>query len=108
MEDISNSNYIAYSAIFTSLTVTSLLLTWYCFGYFEKILKGGLQKYVYPPATTDDLETENAFPPVDVMLEVHKNVIFFENPTIARWDAEGTAMPLTSFDYYVMKKDRLI
>ncbi|KAF6117762.1 hypothetical protein HJG60_002081 [Phyllostomus discolor] len=54
-----------------------------------EILKEGLQKYVYPPATTEDLETENAFPPVDVMLEVHKNVIFFENPTIARWDAEG-------------------
>ncbi|XP_053777691.1 dynein axonemal intermediate chain 7 isoform X2 [Desmodus rotundus] len=54
-----------------------------------EILKEGLQKYVYPPATTEDFETENAFPPIDVMLQVHKNVIFFEDPTVARWDAEG-------------------
>ncbi|KAM5333616.1 dynein axonemal intermediate chain 7 isoform 4-T4 [Glossophaga mutica] len=53
------------------------------------ILKEGLQKYVYPPAATEDFESENAFPPIDVMLQVQKNVIFFENPMIARWDAEG-------------------
>ncbi|KAM5333614.1 dynein axonemal intermediate chain 7 isoform 2-T2 [Glossophaga mutica] len=54
-----------------------------------EILKEGLQKYVYPPAATEDFESENAFPPIDVMLQVQKNVIFFENPMIARWDAEG-------------------
>ncbi|KAK1341309.1 hypothetical protein QTO34_017713 [Cnephaeus nilssonii] len=54
-----------------------------------EILRDGLQKFIYPPATTEDLETENVFPPIDVMLEVHENVIFFENPMVARWDAEG-------------------
>ncbi|KAB0349095.1 hypothetical protein FD754_013952 [Muntiacus muntjak] len=54
-----------------------------------EILKEGLQKYTYPPETTEDLETENVFPPIEVMLEVHENVIFFENPMVARWDAEG-------------------
>ncbi|KAJ8786035.1 hypothetical protein J1605_006615 [Eschrichtius robustus] len=57
-----------------------------------EILKEGLQKYTYPPETAEDFETENAFPPIEVMLEVHENVIFFENPVVARWDAEGTAM----------------
>ncbi|XP_054446876.1 dynein axonemal intermediate chain 7 isoform X1 [Pteronotus mesoamericanus] len=54
-----------------------------------EILREGLQKYIYPPATTEDLEPENAFPPIEVMLEVHENVIFFEDPMVARWDAEG-------------------
>ncbi|XP_036721994.1 dynein intermediate chain CFAP94, axonemal isoform X1 [Balaenoptera musculus] len=54
-----------------------------------EILKEGLQKYTYPPETAEDFETENAFPPIEVMLEVHENVIFFENPVVARWDAEG-------------------
>lgn len=54
-----------------------------------EILKEGLQKYVYPPETTEDFETENAFPPIEVMLEVHENVIFFEDPMVARWDAEA-------------------
>ncbi|XP_060269297.1 dynein axonemal intermediate chain 7 isoform X11 [Ovis aries] len=54
-----------------------------------EILKEGLQKYTYPPETAEDLEAENAFPPIEVTLEVHENVIFFENPMVARWDAEG-------------------
>ncbi|ELR51804.1 Cancer susceptibility candidate protein 1-like protein, partial [Bos mutus] len=54
-----------------------------------EILKEGLQKYTYPPETTEDLEAENVFPPIEVTLEVHENVIFFENPMVARWDAEG-------------------
>nr|XP_045366259.1 dynein axonemal intermediate chain 7 isoform X4 [Camelus bactrianus] len=54
-----------------------------------EILKEGLQKYVYPPETTEDFEMENAFPPIEVMLKVHENVIFFEDPMVARWDAEG-------------------
>jgi len=48
-----------------------------------------LQKYIYPPETTEDVETENAFPPIEVTLEVQENVIFFEDPMVARWDAEG-------------------
>ncbi|XP_064447560.1 dynein axonemal intermediate chain 7 isoform X5 [Mirounga angustirostris] len=55
----------------------------------QMILKEGLQKYIYPPETTEDVETENAFPPIEVTLEVQKNVIFFEDPMVARWDAEG-------------------
>ncbi|XP_017719997.1 PREDICTED: protein CASC1 isoform X1 [Rhinopithecus bieti] len=54
-----------------------------------EILKEGLQKYTYPPETTEDFETENAFPPIEVTLEVHENVIFFEDPMVVRWDAEG-------------------
>ncbi|KAM9229074.1 dynein axonemal intermediate chain 7 [Dugong dugon] len=54
-----------------------------------EILKEGLQKYVYPPETTEDSEIENAFPPIEVTLQVHENVIFFEDPMVARWDHEG-------------------
>ncbi|XP_023593866.1 dynein axonemal intermediate chain 7 [Trichechus manatus latirostris] len=54
-----------------------------------EILKEGLQKYVYPPETTEDFEIENAFPPIEVTLQVHENVIFFEDPMVARWDHEG-------------------
>ncbi|XP_047595954.1 dynein axonemal intermediate chain 7 isoform X5 [Lutra lutra] len=54
-----------------------------------EILKEGLQKYIYPPETMEDVETENAFPPIEVTLEVQENVIFFEDPMVARWDAEG-------------------
>ncbi|XP_047722752.1 dynein axonemal intermediate chain 7 isoform X3 [Prionailurus viverrinus] len=54
-----------------------------------EILKEGLQKYVYPPESTEDFETENAFPPIEVTLEVQESVIFFEDPMVARWDAEG-------------------
>ncbi|KAM5251839.1 dynein axonemal intermediate chain 7 isoform 1-T1 [Hipposideros larvatus] len=54
-----------------------------------EILKEGLQKYMYPPVATEDVETESAFPPIEVMLEVHENVIFFEDPVVARWDAKG-------------------
>ncbi|XP_059041768.1 dynein axonemal intermediate chain 7 isoform X6 [Mustela lutreola] len=55
----------------------------------QTILKEGLQKYIYPPETTEDVETENAFPPIEVTLEVQENVILFEDPMVARWDAEG-------------------
>ncbi|XP_057558184.1 dynein axonemal intermediate chain 7 isoform X2 [Hippopotamus amphibius kiboko] len=61
-----------------------------------EIHKEGLQKYTYPPETTEDFETENVFPPIEVMLEVHENVIFFENPMVARWDAEEGKMELMS------------
>ncbi|XP_054552344.1 dynein axonemal intermediate chain 7 isoform X3 [Talpa occidentalis] len=54
-----------------------------------EILKEGLHKYTYPPETAEDLEAENAFPPIEVTLQVHDNVLFFEEPMVARWDAEG-------------------
>lgn len=68
-------------------------LPWYCFGYFLKLLKEGLQRFTYPPETEDDNETEVSFPPIEVTVEVHKNVVFFEDPEVARWDAEGMVMP---------------
>ncbi|XP_039077654.1 dynein intermediate chain CFAP94, axonemal isoform X3 [Hyaena hyaena] len=55
----------------------------------QTLLKEGLQKYIYPPESTEDFETENAFPPIEVTLEVQEDVIFFEDPMVARWDAEG-------------------
>ncbi|XP_062050930.1 dynein axonemal intermediate chain 7 isoform X2 [Lepus europaeus] len=53
------------------------------------LLKEGLQKYTYPPESVEDNETENAFPPIEVTVEVHENVVFFEDPEVVRWDAEG-------------------
>ncbi|XP_077630614.1 dynein axonemal intermediate chain 7 isoform X3 [Crocuta crocuta] len=55
----------------------------------QTLLKEGLRKYIYPPESTEDFETENAFPPIEVTLEVQEDVIFFEDPMVARWDAEG-------------------
>uniref|UniRef100_G1TAN0 Dynein axonemal intermediate chain 7 n=1 Tax=Oryctolagus cuniculus TaxID=9986 RepID=G1TAN0_RABIT len=54
-----------------------------------ELLKEGLQKYTYPPETVEDNETENAFPPIEVTVEIHENVVFFEDPEVVRWDAEG-------------------
>ncbi|XP_062050929.1 dynein axonemal intermediate chain 7 isoform X1 [Lepus europaeus] len=54
-----------------------------------ELLKEGLQKYTYPPESVEDNETENAFPPIEVTVEVHENVVFFEDPEVVRWDAEG-------------------
>ncbi|XP_055990575.1 dynein axonemal intermediate chain 7 [Sorex fumeus] len=53
-----------------------------------RVLQEGLQKYIYPPEATEEVDVENAFPPIEVTLEVHKNVIFFENPQVARWDPQ--------------------
>jgi cancer susceptibility candidate protein 1 len=58
-----------------------------------KLLKEGLQKFAYPPETTEDMEAENVFPPIEVSLKIHDNVVFFEDPMVVRWDDEGTAMP---------------
>ncbi|XP_007631694.1 protein CASC1 isoform X2 [Cricetulus griseus] len=56
-----------------------------------EIRQEGLQRFTYPPETTDEPDPENAFPPIEVTLEVHKDVIFFEDPKVIRWDTEGTA-----------------
>ncbi|XP_054974032.1 dynein axonemal intermediate chain 7 [Sorex araneus] len=53
-----------------------------------RVLQEGLQKYIYPPETTEEADVENAFPPIEVTLQVHKNVVFFENPLVARWDPQ--------------------
>ncbi|KAM5262775.1 dynein axonemal intermediate chain 7 [Ctenodactylus gundi] len=54
-----------------------------------EILKEGLQKFGYPPEITEDLETENTFPPIEVTVEICKKVTFFEAPMVVRWDAQG-------------------
>ncbi|XP_075409164.1 dynein axonemal intermediate chain 7 [Tenrec ecaudatus] len=54
-----------------------------------EILKEGLQKYKYPPEISEDLEVENIFPPIVVTIKVQENVLFFEDPIVARWDPEG-------------------
>ncbi|XP_023370469.1 protein CASC1 isoform X2 [Otolemur garnettii] len=74
-----------------------------------EILKEGLQKYTYPPETTEDLEAENAFPPVEVTLRVHDNVMFFEDPMVVRWNAEDqhwTTDGISNISYE--QKERLI
>ncbi|KAM7115360.1 dynein axonemal intermediate chain 7 isoform 1-T1 [Molossus nigricans] len=74
-----------------------------------EIPKDGLQKYIYPPTTTEDFETENTFPPIEVMLEVNENVIFFEQPMVARWDAEGKHWKTDGISNVVYKsEERLI
>ncbi|KAM7115361.1 dynein axonemal intermediate chain 7 isoform 2-T2 [Molossus nigricans] len=75
----------------------------------QMIPKDGLQKYIYPPTTTEDFETENTFPPIEVMLEVNENVIFFEQPMVARWDAEGKHWKTDGISNVVYKsEERLI
>uniref|UniRef100_A0A8C0ZSJ6 Dynein axonemal intermediate chain 7 n=1 Tax=Castor canadensis TaxID=51338 RepID=A0A8C0ZSJ6_CASCN len=54
-----------------------------------ELLKEGLQKFAYPPETTEDMEAENVFPPIEVSLKIHDNVVFFEDPMVVRWDDEG-------------------
>ncbi|ERE66112.1 cancer susceptibility candidate protein 1 [Cricetulus griseus] len=49
-----------------------------------EIRQEGLQRFTYPPETTDEPDPENAFPPIEVTLEVHKDVIFFEDPKVIR------------------------
>ncbi|XP_012588235.1 PREDICTED: protein CASC1 [Condylura cristata] len=74
-----------------------------------EILKEGLHKYIYPPETADDLEAENAFPPIEVTLQVHENVLFFEEPVVARWDAEGKRWKTDGISIITYKaQDRLL
>ncbi|XP_043823533.1 dynein axonemal intermediate chain 7 [Dromiciops gliroides] len=55
-----------------------------------ELISGGLQTFVYPPEVTDDsVETENLYPPIEIIIEMNKNVVFFEKPMVARWDSKG-------------------
>uniref|UniRef100_A0A8C5KMZ8 Dynein axonemal intermediate chain 7 n=1 Tax=Jaculus jaculus TaxID=51337 RepID=A0A8C5KMZ8_JACJA len=54
-----------------------------------EIRKEGLQKFKYPPDATEEPDSENTFPPIEVTLEVCENVLFFEDPMIIRWDDKG-------------------
>ncbi|XP_078530232.1 dynein axonemal intermediate chain 7 isoform X2 [Lissotriton helveticus] len=56
----------------------------------------GLQFYQYPPNTvsTSDSKEEkendlSTYPPVGIHFRVPSNVVFFEEPQIARWDLKG-------------------
>ncbi|XP_038963397.1 dynein axonemal intermediate chain 7 isoform X4 [Rattus norvegicus] len=54
-----------------------------------EIRQEGLQKFTYPPENTEEPDPESAFPPIEVTLEIHESAIFFEDPQVVRWDAEG-------------------
>ncbi|XP_036615110.1 dynein intermediate chain CFAP94, axonemal [Trichosurus vulpecula] len=72
-----------------------------------ELISGGLQKFVYPPEATDDApETENAYPLIEVFIEINNNVVFFEKPMVARWDSEGKSWRTDGFVslYYNMKE----
>ncbi|KAL1775914.1 CASC1 isoform X2 [Sigmodon hispidus] len=74
-----------------------------------EIRQEGLQRFTYPPETTDELDPENAFPPIEVTLEVQENVIFFEDPKVIRWDTEAqnheTNVTIFCGEAKVWKKD---
>ncbi|KAM8979803.1 dynein axonemal intermediate chain 7 isoform 2-T2 [Sarcophilus harrisii] len=55
-----------------------------------ELLSGGLQPFVYPPEIIEETtETENPYPPIEIFIEIKKNVVFFEKPMVARWDSQG-------------------
>ncbi|XP_012496421.1 PREDICTED: protein CASC1 [Propithecus coquereli] len=71
-----------------------------------EILKEGLQKYKYPPETTEEYDPENVFPPIDVTLEVHENVIFFEDPMVVRWIIKVNIGELMASAMYLTTKKK--
>nr|XP_012595006.1 protein CASC1 isoform X3 [Microcebus murinus] len=74
-----------------------------------EILKEGLQKFKYPPENIDEYDPENVFPPIEITLEVHENVIFFEDPMVVRWDAEGKHWRTDGISsVYYRQEERLI
>ncbi|KAL6075115.1 hypothetical protein STEG23_022554, partial [Scotinomys teguina] len=74
-----------------------------------EIRQEGLQRFTYPPEITEELDPENAFPPIEVTLEVHENVIFFEDPKVIRWDSEGKLWKTDGIsDVLYSRENRLI
>ncbi|KAL1775913.1 CASC1 isoform X7 [Sigmodon hispidus] len=74
-----------------------------------EIRQEGLQRFTYPPETTDELDPENAFPPIEVTLEVQENVIFFEDPKVIRWDTEAKVWKKDGIsDVFYNREDRLL
>ncbi|XP_037059890.1 dynein intermediate chain CFAP94, axonemal isoform X5 [Peromyscus leucopus] len=74
-----------------------------------EIRQEGLQRFTYPPETTEEPDPENAFPPIEVTLEVRENVIFFEDPKVIRWDAEGKIWKTDGIsEVFYSREDRLI
>ncbi|NXE47467.1 CASC1 protein, partial [Casuarius casuarius] len=53
-----------------------------------EVLDGGLETYPYPPESEETEDT--AHPPIGITLRLPDNdVIYFEDPVIARWDPAG-------------------
>ncbi|XP_035166813.1 protein CASC1 isoform X2 [Oxyura jamaicensis] len=50
-----------------------------------KLLDIGLEAYRYPPEESDDAP----YPPIQITLSLSDNVIYCEEPVIARWDPAG-------------------
>ncbi|XP_028613334.1 protein CASC1 isoform X2 [Grammomys surdaster] len=74
-----------------------------------EILQGGLQRFTYPPETTDEPDPESAFPPIEVTIQIHENVIFFERPKVVRWDAEDKLWRSDGISsVYYNRDDRLL
>ncbi|XP_031239718.1 protein CASC1 isoform X3 [Mastomys coucha] len=74
-----------------------------------EIRQEGLQKFTYPPETTEEPDSESVFPPIEVTLEIHQSVIFFERPKVVRWDNEGKAWRSDGISsVYYNREDRLL
>ncbi|XP_072509568.1 dynein axonemal intermediate chain 7 isoform X3 [Notamacropus eugenii] len=72
-----------------------------------ELIGGGLQEFVYPPEITDDVpETENSYPPLEIVIEMNNSVVFFEKPMVAWWDSEGKGWRTDGFVslFYNMKE----
>ncbi|XP_074050332.1 dynein axonemal intermediate chain 7 isoform X2 [Macrotis lagotis] len=55
-----------------------------------ELISGGLKTFAYPPDTRDDFsELENPYQPIEISIELNRNVVFFEKPMVARWESEG-------------------
>ncbi|KFQ96986.1 Protein CASC1, partial [Nipponia nippon] len=50
-----------------------------------ELLDGGLEAYPYPPEEAEDA----THPPIQITLRLSDNVMYFEDPVIARWDPTG-------------------
>ncbi|XP_074907573.1 dynein axonemal intermediate chain 7 isoform X13 [Buteo buteo] len=50
-----------------------------------EVLNVGLQAYPYPPEEAEDA----TYPPIQITLRLSDNVMYFEDPVIARWDPAG-------------------
>ncbi|XP_032050105.1 protein CASC1 isoform X3 [Aythya fuligula] len=50
-----------------------------------ELLDSGLEAYRYPPEESDD----TPYPPIQITLRLSDNVIYCEEPVIARWDPAG-------------------
>ncbi|GAB1291427.1 Dynein axonemal intermediate chain 7 [Apodemus speciosus] len=74
-----------------------------------EIRQEGLQRFTYPPEITDEPDPESAFPPIEVTVEIHESVIFFERPKVVRWDNEGKLWRSDGISgVYYNREDRLL